>query len=84
VPSARFERATFRLGGERSIQLSYKSKTILDFRFAICDCPILIVIAEKFYSRKKAQKPQKKSFCEFCAFLRLLIFEFMNRISKSN
>lgn len=41
--SARFERATFRLGGERSIQLSYESKTIFDFRFVICDCPILIV-----------------------------------------
>ena len=38
--SARLELATFHLGGERSIQLSYESRIIFDFRFAVYDCPI--------------------------------------------
>ena len=35
---ARFERATFHLGGERSILLSYGSISILDFGLRIADC----------------------------------------------
>ncbi len=38
VPPARFQRATFRLGGGRSMQLSYGSKPIEDCRFQIADC----------------------------------------------
>ncbi len=37
---ARFERTTYRLGGGRSILLSYGSMLILDFGFRIADCQI--------------------------------------------
>lgn len=37
---AEFESATFHLGGERSILLSYGSRITLDFRFWNLECPV--------------------------------------------
>jgi hypothetical protein len=63
MPSAGIEPATYNLGGCRSIQLSYESKTFLDFRFWTSDCPIFlrIVTNQRMHIvTVKASAPAKK------------------------
>ncbi len=38
----RFERSSYRLGGGRSIQLSYGSASILDCELQIADCQVFM------------------------------------------
>ena len=43
---ARFERTTYRLGGGRSILLSYGSVSIWDFGLRIADCQVLRIVID--------------------------------------
>ena len=44
---ARFERTAYRLGGGRSIQLSYGSLSICDSGFRISDCQVLRIVTDQ-------------------------------------